>query len=88
MFGMTDVHPDDLHEPDLDGLTRDALRELGGPPAALVDVLDDWLLREHGVLSGSHCVGSFLDLLAAEGYRVTPIDPGPTFEELLPASPD
>ncbi len=57
---------------DLDRLGRDQVRELGGAAAALVDVLDDWLLREHGLTSGWHHVGSFLHLLAAEGYCVVP----------------
>lgn len=57
-------------EVDLDTLTRADLAELAGPEATVADVLDEWLLREHGVTSSSHGVGLFLDLLAAEGWRV------------------
>lgn len=78
---------DDCPTDDLDRLDRDALRTMGGAPAALVDVLDEWLLTQHGVTSSAHCVGAFLDLLAAEGYRVTPIE-APAFADVLPPSPD
>jgi hypothetical protein len=80
---MCDNCPDD----DLDRLGRDAVRTMGGAPAALVDVLDEWLLTQHGMTSGAHCVGAFLDLLAAEGYQVTPTPPA-EFADLLPPSPD
>lgn len=74
-------------DPDIDTLTRAELREWAHMPelAATADVLDDWLLRAHGVTSSGHNVGLFLDLLAADGYRVTAIDPGPPIEELLPS---
>lgn len=87
---MTDLRPDDLYETDLDSLRRDQLRETeyGDMPGDLAEVLDDWLHREHGVLSSHHRVGSFLEELAARGYRVTRIDPGPPIEQLLPASTD
>lgn len=72
-------------DPDLDDLTRGELAELAHLPAATVaDVLDEWLLRAHGITSSAHNVGLFLDLLAADGYRVEPIDPGPPIESLLP----
>lgn len=72
----------DEHE-DLDRLTRAQLGELDGPAATVADVLDEWLVRLHGVTSSSHGAGLFLDLLAAEGWRVTAIDPGPSLDELL-----
>lgn len=72
-------------DPDLDTLTRADLAELAHLPAAAVaDVLDDWLLRAHGITSSGHNVGLFLDLLAAAGFQVTPIDPGPPIGSLLP----
>ena len=81
---------DDCPEPDLDNLPRAQLREgtLGDMPGDVADVLDDWLHQCHGILSSHHNVGVFLDLLAATGYRVTPIHPGPPLEQLLvPAAP-
>lgn len=80
------TNPEDF-EPDLDDLRRDQLHELG-MPGDVADVLDEWLVTQHGVMSSHHGVGSFLDGLAAVGYRVTPIDPGPSIEELLPTSTD
>lgn len=74
---------DENYEPDLDDLRRDQLHELG-MPGDVADVLDDWLHDEHGVMSSHHHVGSFLDRLAAVGYRVTKIEVL-SFEELLPA---
>lgn len=68
---MTD--PVDPPDPDLDSLTREQLAELDGPASVVADVLDDWLYRAHGRISGGHNVGLFLDLLAAEGYRVEKI---------------
>jgi hypothetical protein len=72
-------------DPDIDSLTRADLREWAHMPelSAVADVLDDWLLRAHGVTSSAHNVGLFLDLLAAEGYRVEPIE-APTFAEIMP----
>jgi hypothetical protein len=70
---MGGVRVSDEHV-DLDALTRDQLAELPGPERAVADVLDDWNHREHGVMSSNHGVGLFLDLLATEGYRVTPIE--------------
>lgn len=63
-------------DPDIDSLTRADLREWAHMPelAAVADVLDEWMLRAHGVTSSAHNVGLFLDLLAAEGYRVGPIE--------------
>lgn len=75
--------------PDLDRLPRAELRETewGDMPGDVADVLDDWLHRNHGVLSSSHNVGDLLDSLAAAGYRVEKIK-APDFAELLPASTD
>jgi hypothetical protein len=75
---------DDYPDPDLDDLTRGQLAELVGPAYTVACVLDDWNHRPHGITSGNHGVGLFLDLLAAEGYRVTAIDPGPPLSGLLP----
>lgn len=79
------INPEDF-EPDLDDLRRDQLHELG-MPGVVADILDDWLVSQHGVMSSHHGVGAFLDELAARGYRVTKIEV-PAFEELLPASSD
>ena len=76
-------------EPDLDSLTRAQLAELAHMPevAATAGVLDDWLMRLHGTASSMHGVGLFLDLLAAEGFRVTPIEAA-ALEDVLPPSAD
>ena len=73
----------------LDRLPRAELAEteLGPMPYDLAQVLDTWLHTQHGMISGRHCVGAFLDELAAAGYRVTPIE-APAFEQLLPPSTD
>lgn len=63
-------HPD----PDPDTLTRGELAELPGPIWDVARVLDTWLRQTHRIASGEHHAGLFLDLLAAEGYRVEPID--------------
>lgn len=78
-----------MSDTDLDRLRRAQLgdTELGPMPAVLAGVLDDWLFQQHGVTSGSHGVGLFLDLLAADGYQVT-ATAAPDFAELLPPSPD
>jgi hypothetical protein len=80
----------DTCETDLDSLPRSELgeTELGDMPYDVAKVLDIWLHEQHGVMSSHHGVGAFLDELAAAGYRVTAIDPGPPIEELLPASVD
>lgn len=75
-------------DPDLDDLPRSELGELDPMYSTVADVLDDWVARRFGITSSAHGVGLFLDLLAADGYRVTAIDPGPPIEDLLPvASP-
>lgn len=53
----------------LDRMKRDDLPRAG---RAVADVLDDWLVRQFGITSGSHGAGLFLDLLADEGYEITP----------------
>lgn len=75
--------PIDYRDPDLDELTRAQLGEYDDRAAKVADVLDDWLHRAHGVTPSAHNVGLFLDLLAAEGYRVEPIE-APTFAEVMP----
>lgn len=74
------------YEPDLDDLTRSQLYELG-MPGVVADALDDWLHAQHGMMSSHHGVGTFLEALAAEGYRVTPIV-APSMAEMLPAATD
>jgi hypothetical protein len=74
---------DDDHE-DLDALTRAELAELDGPASTVATVLDEWNHRLHGLTSSSHGAGLFLDLLAAEGWRVTPIN-APDLDGLLAA---
>lgn len=53
----------------LDRLRRD---ELPQPEATLSAVLDEWLHRAHGVMSGFHGVGLLLDLLEERGLQVVP----------------
>lgn len=70
--------PIEAPDPDLDDLHRVDLAELDGPAYDTARVLDDWLFRCLSVMSSHHYVGTFLELLAAEGWRVTRIaDPGP-----------
>jgi hypothetical protein len=51
----------------IDGSRRDDLPPM---PRAVSDVMDEWLLREHGMTSGRHHIGHFLDLLYDRGYIV------------------
>lgn len=51
-------------------LDRARRGDLVGTPAVLAGVLDTWLHTQHGVTSGAHCVGAFLDELAAAGLAV------------------
>jgi hypothetical protein len=75
--------PTEPPDPDLDDLRRVDLAELDGPASDTAAVLDEWLRRCHGVTPTHHYVGTFLDLLAAEGWRVTRIpDPGPILRNL------
>jgi hypothetical protein len=80
------INPEN-YEPDLDDLPRAQLREFGDMPGDVADVLDEWLAAQHGVFSSHHGVGSFLDGLAAVGYRVTPI-PQSDIADLLPPAVD
>lgn len=80
----------DTPERDPEDEIRDDLPRchLNGMPAELDAVLHAWLRGNlYSLLSGMHHVGDFLDRLAAAGYRVTPIE-APSFEQLLPPSPD
>lgn len=77
---MTEPQEPDV---DLDSLRRDQLGEIDPMHPVLADVLDEWLLRMHGITSGGHYVGAFLEFLAAQGYRVTPIEV-PDLADLLP----
>jgi hypothetical protein len=71
-------------DPDLDDLTAAQLAELSGPAATVAGVLGDWLWLTRKIApSGHHSVGTFLELLAAEGYRVTKIE-APAATDLLP----
>lgn len=73
-------------DPDLDDLTVGELAELDGPAAVVAEALLEW--SNERCCSSCHNVGTFLDLLAAEGWRVTKIDPGPPIENLLPPAVD
>lgn len=73
----------DEHDVDLDRLTREQLGEIDPMHRVAADVLDDWVVRRFGILSGHHGVGLFLELLAADGYRVTKIDV-PALDHLPP----
>lgn len=55
---------------ELDALKRDELPDF---ERGVADVLDEWLHTQHGVTSGSHCVGAFFDIMAERGYRVVPV---------------
>lgn len=60
--------PESVTNEPLDQLRR---AELAAEPGAVADTLDGWLLRAHGIVSGSHNVGLFLDLLADHGLAIT-----------------
>ncbi len=66
---MTD--PVDPPDPDLDDLSDDELAELDEKAANVAHVLARWY--DERCCCRHHMVGTFLDLLAAEGYRVEPI---------------
>lgn len=68
---MTD--PVEAPDPDLDDVPRAELGESDPMYPVVARVLDDWLLRCHGAMSSCHYLGTFLELLAADGYRVTAI---------------
>lgn len=50
-----------------DRMKRD---DLPAMPKAVAEVLDEFLVRQHGIMSGSHGAGLFLDLLADRGFCV------------------
>ncbi|MEO3929255.1 hypothetical protein ABGB07_36200 [Micromonosporaceae bacterium B7E4] len=66
-------------EPFPDATEFDRLKraELPEPQGTIANVLDEWLHRCHGLLSGSHNVGMFLELLAEEGLTVSEQTPIP-----------
>lgn len=64
---------------DLDDLTR---ADLPTDARAVADTLDEWLVRMHGIHSGGHFVGAFLDFLGERGYEVRPA-PDPTAHDYL-----
>lgn len=68
---MTD--PIEPPDPDLDDLQLADLAELDGPAYDTACVLGAWLARHRGILYSAHNVGTFLDLLAEKGWRVTRI---------------
>lgn len=79
---------DDDPDIDLDDLTRDQLADRPDQPwADIASTLDEWLARQHGIFSGSHGVGLFLDLLTERSLSVVR-DEAPPIESLLPPSPD
>lgn len=51
----------------LDRMKRDDLPEM---PRAVAQVIDEFNMRQHGLMSGSHGVGLFLDLLRDAGFTV------------------
>lgn len=72
-------------DPDLDDLTEDELAEHDGIAADVAGVLAQWY--EERCCCRHHMVGTFLDLLAASGYRVAAIK-APDFADLLPPAVD
>jgi hypothetical protein len=69
-------------DPELDDIPREQLGEgwLGEMPVHVLAALTSWasLKTQHLLLTDRrwHGVGTFLDELAARGYRVTPIEAG------------
>lgn len=61
---MSDERPDRLTPRD----------DLTGPWRAVSEVLDDYLMREHGRITSHNGWDLFIDLLRAEGYEVRSID--------------
>ena len=62
----------------LDDLNR---ADLPVMPKAVSDTLDEWLWRMHGVMSGGHHVGVFLEWLHGRGYYVAKIHESAVTEE-------
>lgn len=78
------TEPMDYPDPDPDDLTRDELAETYPAVYAVALALDEWLHREHGILSSRHHAGAFLDYLALQGYEVVEKPPVPPLSDLLP----
>lgn len=70
---------------DPDALTLAQLAEFDDL-RAVAEALDEWS-RERGTAPSTHGVGLFLELLAARGFRVEPIQV-PEFADVLPAAVD
>lgn len=68
-------------DPPLDEVDWDELDEVDPKARVVADVLEKW--GQARCCLRHHMVGTFLDLLAAEGYRVEPIQ-APAFEDVLP----
>ena len=75
------------YDVDLDDVPRAQLGEHSPMYPVALDCLERWLVERASRPAGEHLLGTFLDLLAAEGYRVTPIEQTP-FGELLPPATD
>jgi hypothetical protein len=74
---------------DLDDVPRAELGKHDPAYPVVAEALEEWGLAIYGWSSGAelaHGVGTFLNKLAARGYRMTPINPSPPFEELPPAT--
>jgi hypothetical protein len=79
---------EEFPDPEPDDLPREQLAEHSEMWAAVAQTLDEWLGRMHGIYAGRHNAGAFLDFLAMQGYRVTPIEKPPPISELLPPATD
>lgn len=75
--------PDDWPDPEPDDLLREQLAEANPMWKAVADTLDEWLMRMHGITSGRHNAGAFLEFLALEGYEVVRFSDMPSIEQLL-----
>lgn len=64
-------------DPDLDDIPAGELGEWDDMYATILDALEAWKAMRVGAHPLSHHVGSFLEELAAAGYRVTKIPPCP-----------
>lgn len=69
---------------DLDDEPRAELGERDAMHPVVASALEEWRRYMDGGPSNCHYLGTFLDLLAAEGYRVTPIEAS-DLANLLPA---
>jgi hypothetical protein len=64
----------DPPDPDLDDIPRRELGEIDPMHPVVADCLTSWLGHQLIERASDHGVGTFLDELAAAGYRVTPIE--------------